>query len=102
MKIPEAAATYLPKPSTARLKIPPHITEVHNPHNTRNMALIGTLAEPNAKPSVVDSNTGIDTVIVVGRKIAKRTNTIPKNDATINMVLLETLPVSYTHLRAHE
>ena len=31
IKIPEAIAVYLPRPSTAMLKIPPHITEVQRP-----------------------------------------------------------------------
>ena len=45
MNIPEAFSVYFPRPSTAKLKIPPHITEVHNPTNTNNAALIGTWAK---------------------------------------------------------
>ena len=53
IKIPDAEAVKRPNPSTARLNIPPHITEVHNPIKTRYIALIGTLASKKLTPLVV-------------------------------------------------
>ncbi len=41
MKMPDACSVYLPRPSTARLKMPPHISEVHNPQSIRKIALNG-------------------------------------------------------------
>ena len=60
MKIPEALSVYLPRPSTAKLKMPPHMTDVQRPHNTNNAALTGTCAMP--KPSV-PLNTGRPTTV---------------------------------------
>ena len=50
MKIPEADSVYLPRPSTARLKMTPHITEVQRPQRTRKRQLSGTwnMAKPSA------------------------------------------------------
>ena len=47
-----SAARYLPNPSTAKLKIPPHMMEVHRPTSTRYIALIGTSANPKERPPV--------------------------------------------------
>lgn len=52
MNRPEAAARYLPNPSTAKLKIPPHMMEVHRPTSTRYIALMGTSANPKERPPV--------------------------------------------------
>ena len=49
---PSEVAVYFPNPSTARLKIPPHMIEVQRPTNTKYIALIGTSAKPNDKPPV--------------------------------------------------
>src|SRR5574344_1210522 len=87
MKIPDAVAVYLPSPSTARLKIPPHITEVQRPHNTRNITPMGTSAKPN---EISDWNTGIDTFVSRGPKIPSNTKIRPTVDATANIALLET------------
>ncbi len=91
--MPDAAAKYLPNPSTARLKIPPHIIEVHNPTNTKNIAFIGTSAKPNVSiPVAVLCITGKSTIVEVGKNIAASTNIKPTKEATVNIVLLETLP----------
>ena len=58
MKIPEAAAVYLPSPSVERLKIEPHMMEVQRPQRVRNSRLRGAL------PMVTDS----------GMKMARRMN----------------------------
>ena len=88
MKMPEAAAVYLPRPSTARLKMPPHITEVHRPQSTKNMMLIGTSTTPNEMSLL---NTGIETVVLIGARMAISTNASP-NDATVaSIFLLDTL-----------
>ena len=42
MKIPEAGAVYFPRPSAARLKIAPHITDVQSPHRTMKMRATGS------------------------------------------------------------
>src|SRR5690554_756104 len=92
MKIPEAAGVYLPKPSTARLNILPHIIEVQRPTRTKNSALIGTSAKPNESAPAADlCNTGNSTKLVVGENIAAKTNTNPTNESVESMVLLETL-----------
>ena len=38
---PDAASVYFPKPSTERLKIPPHITDMNSPTATRKKHLMG-------------------------------------------------------------
>ena len=80
---------YLPRPSTARLKIPPHITEVHKPQSTRNMIFAGTLTIPN---EMSDWNTGIITLVSTEVKIAARTNTRATPLTVVSIALLETLP----------
>ena len=61
MKIPDAAAVYLPNPSVARLKIEDHITDVHKPQRTSRSAATGTVVIWNDSPV----NTGIDRKSVV-------------------------------------
>ena len=73
--MPEAAAVYFPNPSTARLNMPPHIMEVHNPHKTTKTILIGT--------SVF--KTGKVMVEVIGEKIANKINIKPKSETVIKI-----------------
>ena len=89
MKIPEAASVYLPRPSTAKLKIPPHIIEVQRPQSAINMMLIGTCATPN---EISLLNTGILTIVVIGQIKARIMNRIPTPDATVSIALLVNLP----------
>ncbi len=89
MKIPDAISVYFPKPSTARLKIPPHITEVHSPHRIKNIILIGTETKPK---EMSDLNTGMLTFIPSGTKIASVTKIKPNEEATINITFEEILP----------
>lgn len=49
IKNPEAFAVYLPNPWVARLKIPPHITEVHKPQRTQSIVNKGTSVYPKEK-----------------------------------------------------
>ena len=42
MKAPEAMAVYLPSPSVARLKMPPHITLAHRPTSRKQKMPTGT------------------------------------------------------------
>ena len=44
MKIPEAFAVYLPRPSVERLKIPPHMIDVQRPQRKINTQDNGTVA----------------------------------------------------------
>ena len=88
MKIPEAAAVYLPKPSTAKLKIPPHMMEVHKPQRAMNMIPTGTSTIPK---EISDKNTGILTLVVAGAKIAIKIKIIPTVAADDNIALLEIL-----------
>ncbi len=89
IKIPEAFSVNLPKPSTARLNIPPHITEVHRPINTKRAALRGTCSNPIKAASPV--KTGILTVSEAGENIAARVSTKPAEDTVVNIDLAETL-----------
>ena len=90
IKIPEACAVYLPKPSTARLKIPPHIMDVHKPQSTKNRALTGTEAISNPFSTLYP---GIETVISFGVKIAINIKQIAVAETTINCVRVATLPL---------
>ena len=56
MKMPLAAAVYLPRPSVARLNTHDHITEVQRPHSTSSKALRGTVSISNPLPL----NTGME------------------------------------------
>ena len=88
MKIPDAAFVYLPKPSTARLKILPHIMEVHNPQSTSNNALKGTTVIAKEDPV----NTGMRVVTVFGDRMAPKIRIMPSRETVESIVLLETLP----------
>ena len=90
MKIPEAFSVYLPNPSTARLKIPPHMMDVQSPTNARNIALTGTCTSPNI-PSELFLNTGIFTIESVGANMAEITRIIPMAEAVPNIALAEIL-----------
>lgn len=87
MKMPDAAAEYLPKPSVARLKILGHMTEVHKPHNTNKKAATGTVTIWKAEPV----NTGISIVVALPNIMANKTRAIPTTDVAIIMVLLDIL-----------
>lgn len=91
MKIPEAAVTYLPSPSTARLKIPPHMTEVQSPMRTRQKALMGTSAKPKERPEVEDWKTGMEMGMEVGRKMARAVRMSAAAEAVVSIALGETL-----------
>ena len=84
IKIPDAAAVYFPNPSTARLKMPPHITEVHNPQRIRNMTFIGIMTV-SSEPTKELTFTPID----VGKKIAPIRRIKPKQATKVNIDLLE-------------
>ena len=60
MKMPDAAAVCLPKPSTARLKIAPHITDVQSPQSIKSSIFTGTSAMPK---DISYLNTGIFTIV---------------------------------------
>ena len=87
MKIPEAWAVYLPRPSVARLKIEDHMIEVQRPQSTRNMAAIGTVTIWNDVPV----NTGISTVVDLPRSTARTIKIIPAPLAIIIIMRLDTL-----------
>src|SRR5690554_2461671 len=88
IKIPDAALVYFPSPSTARLKILPHIIDVHNPQTTSKSALKGTTVNENEDPV----NTGIDVVTVFGVSMAAIINIIASPDTVESITLLDTLP----------
>ena len=91
MKMPEAAEVYLPSPSTARLKMPPHITEVHRPQRTSSMMLTGTCAMPNEMSLW---KTGMLTTALTGQSMAQMTSR-QAADATVESIALgETLAPS--------
>ena len=86
MKIPEACSVYLPRPSTARLKILPHINDVQRPHNTRNSASSGTsrmMNSPLMKPGMV-------TRTVDGIRIAASTSTMAISDTAVSCLRVDT------------
>lgn len=87
MKIPEAAAVYFPSPSVAKLKIDVHMMEVQRPQSTKRTAAIGTTTVLKDEPE----KTGIETVTVFPKKIAKTINTIATEVAIVIIALLETL-----------
>ena len=88
MKIPEAAAVYLPKPSVAKLKIPPHITEVQSPQRVKSITVTGTSARLK---DIFLLNTGMFTNKSVGRNIAMSTKSNPKEATKESIALLENL-----------
>ena len=76
MKIPDAAFVYLPRPSTAKLNILPHIMEVQSPQSTNNNALTGTFVIAKEEPV----NTGIKVVTVFGDNMAITINKMASDD----------------------
>ena len=88
IKIPEAAAEYLPRPSVARLKIQLHMTDVQRPQSTNNRAATGTITISNDVPV----NTGMETVVDLPRIIAMMMSIIPTTVVIIIIERLETLP----------
>ena len=70
IKIPDAWAVYLPRPSVARLKMEAHITEVNRPQSTSNRAVRGTVVEVIV-PSRMEIS-GMLTVTLFGVKMAAR------------------------------
>ena len=87
MKIPDAEAVYLPRPSVARLKIQAHITLVQSPTRTSSRAQIGTTTILKELPV----NTGIETVVSLPRSMAITISSIAIEVAHIIRVRLETL-----------
>ena len=86
---PDAIDVYLPNPSTAILKIPPHITDVHNP--TRINAKIPTGTGAVIKVRVAQSTPGILTITSEGKNIPSNTNTRQMADTVAICVRLDTL-----------
>ena len=83
MKIPEAIAVYLPSPSTARLKIPPHMIDVQSPQSAKNMIPTGTVSIP--KPMLAPPlNTGIATVVALGANIPISKKIKASEETTVN------------------
>lgn len=76
MKRPDALAVYLPRPSVARLKMPPHMTEVHRPQSRRKRHFMGT------SPLVMLRNliSGSLKVTDSGRRIAMSTRMMATDD----------------------
>ena len=81
MKMPEACSLYLPRPSTARLKMAPHMMEVQIPQTARKMHFIGT-----AEPLMV-------MLTLSGRKMAMSSRRMASEDTKIICVRVLTLPL---------
>ena len=90
MKIPEPIEVYLPRPSTARLKIVPHITEVQRPQRVKKITPTGTSTIPNPVPV----NTGIAPITSVGAKMPTSTKISASEATNESCTLLEILPPS--------
>ena len=75
IKIPDAWAVYLPRPSVARLKMEAHITEVQSPQSTSNRALIGTVVI-STEPSRIFTK-GMVTVTLFGVRMAAMMSIMP-------------------------
>ena len=86
--MPEAFAVYLPRPSVARLKIPPHITDVQRPQRKMNTQDNGTFAsvivmKPRSRFSVVS---------MLPVNMAATISMIPTEDTVISCVRVDTFP----------
>ena len=79
MKMPEAAAVYLPRPSTARLKMAPHMIEVQKPQRIIRPRASGILEA--LMVTATDS----------GTKIAAIRSTMATEAITPSIILLLTL-----------
>ena len=71
MNRPEALLVALPRPSTARLKMAPHMTEVQRPQRTSSRADSGTFTIWKAEPV----KAGMLTLVEAGAKMAQITST---------------------------
>ena len=80
MNRPEAAAVNLPRPSVARLKITPHMTDVQMPHRMMSSTLTGT----SAPWRVILTSSGM--------KMATRSNRMASDDVQMSCERGETLP----------
>ena len=89
MNAPEARAVAEPSPSTARLKIVPHMTEVQSPQRTRRRAESGTWTIPKPEPV----NTGIEVLTPAGTNIATSMRAAATAAAQLNWVRLEITPL---------
>ena len=87
MNIPEPRAVYLPKPSTERLKIQDHITDVHSPHSTSSRAASGRLYVAMLLPV----NTGMSTVMLFPVIIAPVISSMATKAVAESITLLEIL-----------
>ena len=88
---PDAVAVYLPKPSVARLKITPHITDVHKPQRMMNNTLAGTSA--SMKQLWERSGTVRLILLASGMKIATKRNRSATHEVTVSCVRDETFPL---------
>ena len=84
MNIPEPRAVYFPSPSTERLKMHDHITDVHSPQATRSSAATGRWYIATLEPV----NTGISTWQLFPRIIAPSINAIASTDVAVAMAVL--------------
>ena len=89
MKSPEARDVYLPSPSTARLKIAPHITDVHRPQRMKNITPIGIASSEKLSWDVIAGNL---TVVESPRMMPRRTNMMATEPTTESIALLDTFP----------
>ena len=80
---------YLPMPSTAKLKMPPHMMDVHNPQSTKSTTETGTTCKPKLMSAL---NTGMLTAMSAGKKIPITTNKIASVLTVVNCDLAENLP----------
>ena len=88
MKIPDAFAVYFPRPSVARLKIPPHITDVQRPQRKMNTQDNGTLASV----MVINPKSRLSVVSILPVNMAATIRTIPTEDTVISWVRVDTFP----------
>ena len=65
--------------------------EVHKPTKTRNMAFMGTCANPKDKAPAEFFNTGSEISVVVGETIANTTKNNATAEPKVSMILLDTL-----------
>ena len=98
MKMPEAASVYLPRPSTERLKMPPHMMEVHKPHAAMNIHLIGIGFSTDCFTPLIVSSALTLKVELSGIKIPINKRIIARLDTKVNCVLVEILPESALEL----
>ncbi|EJX02534.1 hypothetical protein EVA_09363 [gut metagenome] len=89
IKIPLAIAVYLPRPSTAMLKIAPHITEVQRP--TRRKAKIPTGTSCHTIVRLPQSTPGKLTFTSTGANIPNTTRAMVNVETVVIMARLLTL-----------